>query len=188
MLPDPLHPAIVHLPIALAVLLPLAALASALAVARGWLPGRAWVLVVALHALLVASAFLAVETGEHEEERVERAVSERFIEAHEERAESFLWIAAAALAVTGAGMLSGALGSAARAGSVIAALGVLVAGAAVGHSGGELVYRHGAASAYVQKSGVGGTGELAAADERPTGTDAPAAAASQREHDRDDDD
>lgn len=181
MLPDPLHPAIVHLPIALAVLLPVAALVAAVAVARGWLPARAWALVVCLHVLLVGSAWLAVETGEHEEERVERVVTERLIEQHEERAEVFLWIAGAALLATAAGMIAGSVGSAARAGGVIASLGVLIAGAAVGHSGGELVYRHGAASAYVEKSGR--TGEVASMGAVESG-----AAARTERHSRDDDD
>ena len=42
MLPDPLHPAVVHLPIALAVLTPLLALLTLLACRRGVLPARAW--------------------------------------------------------------------------------------------------------------------------------------------------
>ena len=51
MLPDPLHPAVVHLPIALAVLLPLLSLASLLAIRTGWLPQRAWSGVVLLAGL-----------------------------------------------------------------------------------------------------------------------------------------
>ena len=93
MLPDPLHPAVVHLPIALALLVPLAALVGLLVIARGLTPGRAWAPVLLLQALLVGSAWLALETGENEEERVERVVAERHIEAHEEAAERFLLMA-----------------------------------------------------------------------------------------------
>ncbi len=42
MLPDPLHPAIVHLPIALSVFMPLFALVAAVVIRRGALPARAW--------------------------------------------------------------------------------------------------------------------------------------------------
>jgi hypothetical protein len=60
--PDPLHPAVVHLPIALAVLMPLLAAAWIAAIAKGFLPARAWLAVVVLQVLLGASAWLAVET------------------------------------------------------------------------------------------------------------------------------
>jgi hypothetical protein len=124
MLPDPLHPAVVHL-------------------------ARAWAGIVLLQALLVGSAWLAMETGEREEERVERVVAERHIEDHEEAAERFLWVAGVALVALAAGLLPAGAGRAGRLVGTAAALGVLAAGVAVGHSGGELVYRHGAASAYV---------------------------------------
>lgn len=148
MLPDPLHPALVHLPIAFAVLAPLAALVALLLIRAGRAPVRLWTAVVALQALLAGSAWLAVESGEREEERVERVVPERFLEEHEEAGERFLWIAVASFLVSGTGLLAGGRGSAGRIASVVAALGLLAAGVAVGHSGGELVFVHGAAEAY----------------------------------------
>jgi TRAP-type uncharacterized transport system fused permease subunit len=154
MLPDPLHPAVVHLPIALALLVPLGALATLLAIARSFVPVRAWAGVVLLQALLVGSAWLALETGEDQEERVERVVAERHIEEHEEAAERFLIAAGVALAALAAGLLPGGAGHAARLAGSVAAVGVLAAGVAVGHSGGELVYRHGAASAYAETAAV----------------------------------
>lgn len=159
MIPDPLHPAVVHLPIALAVLAPWVALAALVSIRRGWLPARTWLTVVALHALLAGSAWLAVETGEQEEERVERVVAERPIETHEERAEVFLGLSLAALAAAALGMLRGRAGRLAQVGTLVAALAVLVSGAAVGHTGGELVYRHGAGQAYA--TGAAGAAALA---------------------------
>lgn len=148
MLPDPLHPAVVHLPIALAVLVPLVAVAALLAARAGWLPARTWAFVVLLQACLVGSAFLAVETGEDEEERVERVVAERHIEDHEERAERLLWGAGIALLVGAAGLAPGRVGSLARPLGFVLSLGVLALAVDVGHTGGELVYKHGAAGAY----------------------------------------
>jgi uncharacterized membrane protein len=148
MLPDPLHPAVVHLPIALAVLVPLVAFAALLALRAGWLPVRAWAFVVLLQACLVGSAYLAIETGENEEERVERVVAERHIEDHEERAERLLWGAAIALLVGAAGLAPGRAGALARPLGFALALGVLALAVDVGHTGGELVYKHGAAGAY----------------------------------------
>ena len=136
MLPDPLHPAVVHLPIALAVLLPLAAVGLVLAIGRQFVPARAWAFVVLLQLLLAGSAWLAIETGEHEEDRVEHVVAERFIESHEEAAERFAILAGVALLVVGAGLAPGSLGRFARIASIAATAGVLATGVAVGHSGG----------------------------------------------------
>ena len=150
MLPDPLHPAVVHLPIALALLIPLVAFAALLAARGGWLPVRAWGFVVLLQACLVGSAWLAMETGEEEEERVERVVAERHIEDHEESAERMLWAAGIALLVIAAGFAPGRAGALARPLGFALSLGVLALAVDVGHTGGELVYRHGAASAYTR--------------------------------------
>jgi uncharacterized membrane protein len=76
-IPDPLHSALVHLPIALAALMPLLAAAGVLAIAKGFVPARAWLAVALLQLLLAGSAWVAVETGEAGEERVERIVAER---------------------------------------------------------------------------------------------------------------
>jgi uncharacterized membrane protein len=148
MIPDPLHPALVHLPIAFAVLAPLFAAAVALAIRAGALPRRLWASVVLFQALLAGAAWVGVETGEREEERVERVVAHRHIEAHEEAAERFLWAAVATFLISGTGLLGGSAGGAGRLVTVLAAAGVLAGGVVVGHSGGELVYVHGAASAY----------------------------------------
>jgi uncharacterized membrane protein len=149
MLPDPLHPAVVHLPITLAVLIPALAILATLLIHGGFLPSRTWGLVVLLQALLVGSGWLALETGEEEEERVEEIVAERHIETHEDAAKRFVWIAAAGLAVGALGPLNGRAGAIGRAAGTLASLAVLAAGVYVGHSGGELVYKYGAASAYL---------------------------------------
>jgi uncharacterized membrane protein len=150
MLPDPLHPAVVHLPIALAILVPLVAIFALGAARVGLVPTRGWAFVVLLQALLVASAWLALETGEDEEERAEKVVAERHIEEHEERAEQLMFGAAAALLVLAAGLAPGRTGAVARPLGVVLALGVAVLAADVGHSGGALVYEHGAAAAYAR--------------------------------------
>jgi len=150
LVPDPLHPAVVHLPMALAVLVPLAALLGALAIHRRWLPARAWLAVVGLQALLALSAWASLETGENEEERVERVVSHDVLHEHEEAAELFLVLAGVTVAVTLVGLAPAGAGALGRTATVVAALVVLGAGVRVGHSGGELVYRHGAAAAYAE--------------------------------------
>ncbi|MGH0034665.1 MAG: hypothetical protein ACQGVK_06520 [Myxococcota bacterium] len=149
MMPDPLHPAVVHLPIALAVLIPGLAILTLFLIHRGLLPSRSWALIVLAQALLLGTGWLALETGEEQEDRVEQVVAERHIETHEEAAERFMLVAGIALLATGAGLLPGRQGAAGRVAGALATLVVLGAGVSVGHSGGELVYKHGAASAYV---------------------------------------
>ena len=152
MLPDPLHPAVVHLPIALALLIPLVALFALAAARLALLPTRGWAFVVLLQLLLVGSGWLALETGEDQEERVEKVVAERHIEDHAERAERLLIAAGVALFVIGAGLAPGRIGSVARPLGLVLSLGVAALAADVGHSGGLLVYEHGAASAYTDSA------------------------------------
>lgn len=144
------HPKVVHIPIALGVLMPL--LAGGLLVAwwRQWLPVRSWVLVVGLQAILVGSGIIAVQTGESEEERVERVVPEQAIEEHEEAADVFIWASGGVLGL----MLLALAISRSKAGlptAAVATLGTLAVlglGYRTGQAGGELVYRYSAASIY----------------------------------------
>ena len=150
MLPDPLHPAVVHFPIALAALIPLFAALILLAIRSGRLPPLAWALVVLLQALLVGSAWLAHETGHDQEERVEKVVEESFIEDHEAAADWVMWMGAAGLAAALLGFAGGRAGGWARAGALAISLLTLAAAVRTGHLGGELVYRYGAANAYLE--------------------------------------
>jgi uncharacterized membrane protein len=148
-LPDPLHPAVVHFPIVFAALLPWLAMAVLFATARGWLPRRAWAFVVLAAALVAGAGWMAEETGEEQEKRVEKVVAKDLVEQHAERAERFVDLAVVTVLLAGAGLLGGRPGRAARIATVAASFVVLAAMVLTGESGGELVYKHGAASAYV---------------------------------------
>jgi len=165
MLPDPLHPAVVHFPIVLAFLLPIVALAALWRIRRGRATRPVWGIAVATAAALSGSSWLAVETGEADEERVERTVAEAPLESHEEAAQRFLALSGGVLLLAGAGLLPGGLGAAARLATSAGALGLLLAVALVGHSGGQLVYRYRAAEAHAQLgSGAGAPVEVTAPD------------------------
>ena len=151
MLPDPLHPAVVHFPVAISALLPLFALVVAVGIRMGRLGGESWALIVLLNALLVGSVLLAHETGEDTADRVEKVVDKKLIGEHADAADWLLWVSIGSLVVAGPGLLRGGAGSAARTGAVVASLLVLSVAIRVGHLGGELVYKHGAANAYVEK-------------------------------------
>jgi uncharacterized membrane protein len=152
MLPQPLHPAVVHFPIVLAFLLPVAALWALIAMRRGASGRRAWTPVGLLAALLFLSAWASVKTGQDQEDTAEEVVSERAIHGHEEAAERFL---IASGVIFGLAALGLARGRARAAGRVATAAGSVIALAMVvqtGHSGGQLVYREGAAQAWVGAS------------------------------------
>jgi len=154
-LPFPLHPAIVHFPIALSVLLPFFAVGAMWAIRRGSRPRMAWGVTTALFAALSLSSWVAVQTGEQQDERVEEIVAEAPLETHEEAAEAFLLFSLGVLGVAAIGLLPGRVGTGARMLGTLGSVALLGAGYRVGHSGGELVYQYGAASAYTR----GGTVE-----------------------------
>ena len=79
----PLHPLIVHFPVVLAVLLPISAVVALVFVRRGATPRKAWSVPVVVAASLALSAWVAPQTCESEEERVERLVTERAIHSQE---------------------------------------------------------------------------------------------------------
>lgn len=161
----PLHPAIVHIPLGVAIVVPLVALVGLwLLFRRGGKSG--WLIAVALQAVVVVGGAVAMNTGEADEEVVERVVSEAAIEAHEEAAEVFVWVAGAVLALAGIALLLPAskgrwVAAVASAGTVA----VLALGLQVGHAGGELVYRHGAAQAHIPTGAAADTA-TPGADER----------------------
>jgi uncharacterized membrane protein len=148
MLPDPLHPAVVHFPVVLAMILPLFAVGAVWAIRGGARARRAWAIPLGLSIALAASAWAAVETGEAQDERVEDVVAEQPLSAHEEMAETFLAASAGLATLAAIGLAGGLAGRAARIATVLGSMVLVIAAARVGHSGGELVYRYGAASAY----------------------------------------
>lgn len=149
----PLHPLVVHFPIVLAFLLPISIFGALWAIRKGAKPRRAWSVPVAVAAALALSTFAAVQTGEAEEDRVERVVADGAIHGHEESAERFLVLSGALLLVAVGGLLPRTVGRAARVVTAAGAVGLIAAAAQVGHSGGTLVYREGAASAYADSPG-----------------------------------
>jgi uncharacterized membrane protein len=163
MIPEPLHPAIVHFPIVLAILLPLVALFALWSGRAGADASRAWRPALLLAALLTVSSWAAVQTGKLQEDKVEDRVSQEAFEEHEEAGETFLILSGVLLVVMAGGALSGGVGRGARVLGTVGALALVLAAWQTGASGGELAYQHGAAALYAQPdAGVGATtGEAA---------------------------
>jgi hypothetical protein len=136
----PLHPAIVHVPLGLAVVAPLLALGLAIAIRKGTLPRRSWVVFVVLQAVLFAGGLLALQTGEQDEERVEDRIAESAIERHEELAERFVWSAGGTLVLGTAALILPNVATALMAATTLATFATLGTGLQAGHAGGALVY------------------------------------------------
>ncbi len=148
MLPNPLHPAVVHFPVVLAFLLPVSAVVAIWTISKGSRASRAWLVPLSIAAALSLSTWVAVETGEGQDRRIERFVQEKPLDAHQDGAEMFLTASIVVMLVTAGGLVRGGMGTISRAAASVASV-ALVAGAAyVGHTGGQLVYKYGAATAY----------------------------------------
>lgn len=146
----PLHPLLVHIPLALAFLLPVVTAGFTWAAWKMRTRPIAWLTVVALLAILLGAGLVALNTGQNEEKRVEAVVPEAAIAAHEELAEQFLWITGITLVAAASVMLI-RRPAALRTLTVVTLVGTfLIAGAAirVGHAGGRLVYVYNAGAAY----------------------------------------
>ena len=150
LLPSPLHPLVVHFPVVLASFLPFLALLAMLAIVRGVAPRVAWGLVTAAAVLLFIGSFVAVWSGEREEERVEEVVDHDLIEEHEEGGERIRLLAGIAVVVFAIGIGGGGFGRIARPVGFLLSVAILIQTIRTGHNGAELVYRHGAASAFVE--------------------------------------
>jgi uncharacterized membrane protein len=142
--PSPLHPAVVHFPIAL-LLLGLVLAVGAVFVRRWRLP---WLAAVVLVAGALGSV-VATVTGGEDEERVNESSpgTEQVLEAHEEWGETTRNVAVFAAVVAVAAALTANIRAVGRALSVLTAVVAIFAAYSVaqaGHYGGELVYRHGA--------------------------------------------
>ena len=146
----PIHPMVVHFPIVLAVLLPIVGLFALWIGSATRRMGLAWFAFVGVSLMLMVSTYIAVETGEGDEEKVEKVVDNTFIETHAERAEIFIKLAAAMLVLSLVGFGPRRIGSIARGIAIVASFGIAAAAIGVGHSGGSLVFEHGAANAHIK--------------------------------------
>src|ERR1019366_8839421 len=142
-IPDPLHPAIIHFPVVLILLGTFAACAAVF-----WRKYYVPVLAAALLALGALGAWVAVETGESDGGLAENLSpqAETLLEAHQNWAERTLTFAALAAVAAAVSLGLFRFPRAARAAAVAAALIAGVASYALyqtGHRGGALVFRHG---------------------------------------------
>lgn len=136
----PMHPKLVHVPMALCVLMPAVAAFVWIGVRRGWFTPRVWLLVTFLQSATLAGGAAALWSGLEDGEKVEGYASEEALETHEDRAWIFVIVAAGngvlccvTVLLANRQQLLGAI-------TVVALAGGSYAGYLVGDAGGRLVY------------------------------------------------
>ncbi len=152
----PLHPAIVHVPLGLAVVL------GPILAALLWLERRApaqrgpWWLGAMLASVLAVGALAASSAGEDEALRLAQRIPIAALEAHDDAAGLFTAVSVlAALLALAAGVAAQPRPRRAlQVVSVLVALLLLPLALRVGRAGGELVWEHGAASPGAVDGGV----------------------------------
>lgn len=153
----PLHPALVHVPIGVGLILPLIAVGLLIALWTKRLAPSTWAVVVGLQSIVLVGALVALRTGEGDEDKVGAIVPEALIEAHEDAAKLFTIVAGIALAA-GIAVLFSRSDRITRLTSATSTLLAFFAAALAinaGEKGGELVYVHGAATAHVRAAAPG---------------------------------
>lgn len=154
----PLHPAVVHVPLGLALVMPVLLSGLLWSIVARRLSVRAWLVGLLLQGVVLGAAVIALRTGEQDEERVEARAGEALLEAHERAAQAFTLVAGGAFL---AAVVAFGLRKRPRAflvsglGAVALSVGMLALGIQTGHRGGMLV--HGGAG--VSAPGEGGPGE-----------------------------
>lgn len=145
----PLHPVIVHLPLALTFLLPILVLVFAWAIKSGKMSKELWLVIIGIQILITGSGYLSLETGEIDEEKVSAIVSKKIVHEHEEAAEIFVGTTVISLASGIVALfLQPAFQEKARLAVIFLSLLPVFFGWKAGNLGGEIVYRHGGASAH----------------------------------------
>jgi len=156
----PLHPMVVHFPLVLALLLPVASLVVLYFVWRDKSPAPLLRALAVGFVLLFGSAFAATQTGEIDEHAVEDVVGKDPVHHHEEGAELFFYGTIGALVLAGAGAVFATRRKAAlplAAATTAVAIVVAFFALEVGHSGGQIIYVHGGAAAHLKGKAATGT-------------------------------
>ncbi len=147
----PFHPLVAHFPLVLACILPVLAFVLAYMIKVEKMTPRGWLLIVGLQLVTTITGYIALETGENEEVTVQKVVEKSFIQQHESQAEVFVGATVVTLALAiGAFFVKKEFQFSLQ--LLVAAIGILTGYFAfqAGKLGGELVYVHGAGSAYAK--------------------------------------
>lgn len=145
----PFHPVIVHFPLALAFILPILMLVFIFMIKKNKMSHQAWLIIIGLQIATTLTGYVAMNAGENEEDAVEKVMNKKFIHAHEEAAEVFVGSTVIVLVLSlAAFFLRKEVQFPVYLGVCFLSLVSSFLAYKAGESGGELVYKHGAAGAY----------------------------------------
>lgn len=157
----PNHPFLAHIPLVLALFLPLVLGIIVVLVTKKKLPISSWWIAVSMQLLVVVFAYVALSTGEAEEDLVRQFVHKSFIGKHENIAEMF---AGASVILLGLMMVAlfvkENLAKHLRMVTCVLSLLPLGIGLYAGRLGGEIAYAHGGAEAYYASTDEEETGPM----------------------------
>jgi len=146
----PLHPMMVHLPMALTFIMPTMIIIFGLMIKSHKMSPKAWLIIIGLQAVVVTTGYIALETGENEERTVQQVVAKSLIGEHEEAAEIFVGSTVLVLALSiGVFFVRREIAFPVKLGITVVSLISCFLAYRTGLLGGELVYKHNAASAYM---------------------------------------
>lgn len=151
----PFHPVIIHFPLAITFILPVLVLVFALFIKNNKMAPKAWLIIIGLQLFTTVTGYISLESGEKEEDAVEKVVEKKFIHEHEEAAEIFVGSTVLALVIgIAAFFVKRELQFILQ--MVIVAISLVSCFLAyrTGKLGGELIYQHGAAAAYGPTLGI----------------------------------
>jgi uncharacterized membrane protein len=150
----PLHPIIVHFPIAIGMIAPLLILLIWMGIHRWSWPMRTWSIVVLVNLILVVSSVAALKTGEQDEDKVESYVTKQAFEDHEELGEKLPWLFAALMVVSAIPFVIPKQKKLFMTATLILSSASIAPIVVVGHTGGKLVYEQGAANAHTKNLNI----------------------------------
>ena len=136
----PLHPFIVHFPIAIGILMPMLVVGVGLGIKLLKWPHQTWWMIVFFQTVVVASSVIAVVSGEKEEERPGPPLNQEQLAVHEEAGETIPWTAGVALILSMAPLIMPKKMKGLALLFLIVSLGIMIQLIYTGHSGGQLIY------------------------------------------------
>jgi uncharacterized membrane protein len=145
----PNHPQLVHLPLVLSFVMPILSLVFVWFLKTNKMHKNAWIILVGFQICIVATAYISLETGETEEDKVERLVGKKNLHSHEEKAEIFVATAVLSLSLLIVTyFIKAQFQFYAQLLTVLSLVITSITAYGAGQSGFKLVYQFAAASAY----------------------------------------
>lgn len=149
----PFHPVVVHFPLAVTFVMPVLVFIFAYMIKLNKMNPKGWLIIVGLQLAVVISGYVALETGETEEDKVEKVLDKTYIHEHEESAEIFVGSTVIALVLSVAAFfIRKDLGHPIKLSMGFIGLICCFLAYRAGHLGGEILYKHGGAAAYLEES------------------------------------